>query len=170
MQTSFLKKARCKRFMELGGCLQQELEPGQLWLDIAGESYSSSFEFDGFVLDMDKQEPTPRAGSSGGRQPAENKSDQRPARSDGGARSKSVKSDQCPARSDGTRSKASKSDGGQILKKEGKNLSYLYKDTSHLGVEGQVVSLGQARTRLGTLVMMFNFIGLGLALALVQEI
>ena len=41
---------------------------------------------------------------------------------------------------------------------------------AHLGVEGQVVSLGQARARLGTLVMMFNFIGLGLALALVQEI
>ena len=56
--------------------------------------------------------------------------DQRPAWSDGGARSKSVKSDQCSARSDGTRSKASKSDGGQILKKEGKNLSYLHKDTS----------------------------------------
>ena len=129
MHTSFLKKARCKRFMELGGCLQQELEPGQLWLDIAGESYSSSFKFDGFVLDMDKQEPTPRAGSSRGRQSAE-KSDQRPARSDGGARSKSVKSDQCPAQSDGTRSKASKSDGGQILKKEGKNLSYLHKDTN----------------------------------------
>ena len=34
------------------------------------------------------------------------------------------------ARSDGTRSKASKSDGGQKLKKEGKNLSYLHKDTS----------------------------------------
>ena len=116
--------------MELRGCLQQELEPGQLWLDIAGESYSSSFEFDGFVLDMDKQEPMPRAGSSRGRQPAEKKSDQRPARSDGGARSQSVKSDQCSARSDGTRSKASKSDGGQILKKEGKNLSYLHKDTS----------------------------------------
>ena len=130
MHTSFLKKARCKRFMELGGCLQQELEPGQLWLDIAGESYSSSFEFDSFVLDMDKQEPTPRAGSSRGRQPAEKKSDQRPARSDGGARSKSVKSDQCSARSDGTRSKASKSDGGQISKKEGKNLSYLHKDMS----------------------------------------
>ena len=113
--------------MEFRGCLQQELEPGQLWLDIAGESFSSSFEFDGFVLDMDKQEPTPRAGSSRGRQPAEKKSDQRPARSDGGARSKSVKSDQCSARSDGTRSKASKSDGGQILKKEGKNLSYLHK-------------------------------------------
>ena len=111
--------------MELGGCLQQELEPGQLWLDIAGKSYSSSFKFDGFVLDMDKQEPTPRAGSSRGRQPAEKKLDQRPARSDGGARSKSVKSDQCSARSDGIRSKASKSDGGQILKKEGKNLSYL---------------------------------------------
>ena len=116
--------------MELRGCLQQELEPGQLWLDIAGESFSSSFKFDGFVLDMDKQEPTPRAGSSRGRQPAEKKSDQRPAQSDGGARSKSVKSDQCSARSDGTRSKASKSDGGQILKKEGKNLSYLHKDTS----------------------------------------
>ena len=116
--------------MELRGCLQQELEPGQLWLDIAGESYSSSFKFVGFVLDMDKQEPTPRAGSSRGRQPAEKKSDQRPTRSDGGARSKSVKSDQCSARSDGTRSKASKSDGGQILKKEGKNLSYLHKDTS----------------------------------------
>ena len=116
--------------MELRGCLQQELEPGQLWLDIAGESFSSSFEFDGFVLDMDKQEPTPRAGSSRGRQPAEKKSDQRPARSDGGARSKSGKSDQCSARSDGTRPKASKSDGGQILKKEGKNLSYLHKDTS----------------------------------------
>ena len=116
--------------MELRGCLQQELEPGQLWLDIAGESFSSSFEFDGFLLDMDKQEPTPRAGSSRGRQPAEKKSDQRPARSDGGARSKSVKSDQCSARSDGTRPKASKSDGGQILKKEGKNLSYLHKDTS----------------------------------------
>ena len=130
MHTSFLKKACCKRFVELGGCLQQELELGQLWLDIAGESYSSSFEFDGFVLDMDKQEPTPRAGSSRGRQPAEKKSDQRPAQSDGGTGSKSVKSDQCSARSDGTRSKASKSDGGQILKKEGKNLSYLHKDTS----------------------------------------
>ena len=116
--------------MELGGCLQQELEPEQLWLDIAGESYASSFEFEGFVLDMDKQEPTPRAGSSRGRQPAEKKSDQRPARSDGGARSKSVKSDQHPARSDGTRSNASKSDGGQKLKKDGKNLSYLHKDTS----------------------------------------
>ena len=116
--------------MELGSCLQQEREPGQLWLDIAGESYSSSFEFNGFVLDMDKQKPTPRAGSSRRRQPAEKKSDQRPARSDGGARSKSVKSDQCPARSDSTRSKASKSDGCQILKKEGKNLSYLLKDTS----------------------------------------
>ena len=99
-------------------------------MDIAGESYSSSFEFDGFVLDMDKQEPMPRAGSSRGRQPAEKKSDQRPTRSDGGARSKSAKSDQCPAWSDGTRSKASKSDGGQILKKEGKNLFYLHKDTS----------------------------------------
>ena len=116
--------------MELGGCLQQELEPGQLWLDIAGESYSSSFEFDGFVLGMDKQEPMPRAGSSRGRQPAEKKSDQRPAQSDGGARSKSVKSDQCSAWSNGTRSKASKSDGGQILKKEGKNLSYLHEDMS----------------------------------------
>ena len=156
--------------MELGGCLQQELEPGQLWLDIAGESYSSYFEFDGFVLDMDKQEPTPRAGSSRGRQPAEKKSDQRPARSDGGTRSKSFKSDQCPARSDGTRSKASKSDGGQKLKKGGKNLSYLHKNMSRLGAEGQVVPLGQARARLGTLVMTFNFIGLGLALALVQEI
>ena len=130
MHTSFLKKARCKHFMELGGCLQQELEPGQLWLDIAGESYSSSFDFYGFVLDMDKQEPTPRAGSSRERQPAEKKSDQCPARSDGGARSKSVKSDQCSARSNSTRSKANKSDGGQILKKEGKNLSYLHKDTS----------------------------------------
>ena len=95
-------------------------------MDIAGESYSSSFEFDGFVLDMDKQEPLPRAGSSRGRQPAEKKSDQCPAWSDGGARSKSVKS----AQTDGTRSKASKSDEGQILKKEGKNLSYLRKDTS----------------------------------------
>ena len=125
-----LKKSSLQSFMELRGCLQQELEPGQLWLDIAGESFSSSFEFDGSVLDMDKQEPTPRAGSSRGRQPAEKKSDQHPARSDGGARSKSVKSDRCSARSDGTRPKASKSDGGQILKKEGKNLSYLHKDTS----------------------------------------
>ena len=130
MHISFLKKARCKRFMEVGGCLQQELEPDQLWLDIAGESYASSFEFEGFVLDMDKQEPTPRAGSSRGRQPAEKKSDQRPARSDSGPRSKSIKSDQRPARSDGTRSNASKSDRGQKLKKEGKNLSYLHKDTS----------------------------------------
>ena len=130
MHTSFLKKARCKRFMELGGCLQQELELEQLWLDIAGESYGSSFEFEGFVLDMDKQEPTPRAGSSRGRQPAEKKSDQHPPGVTGGARSKSVKSDQRPARSDGTRSNTSKSDGGQKLKKEGKNLSYLHKDTS----------------------------------------
>ena len=125
-----LKKSSLQSFMELHGCLQQELEPGQLWLDIAGDSFSSSFEFDCFVLDMDKQEPMPRAGSSRGRQPAEKKSDQRPARSNGGARSKSVKSDQCSARSDSTRPKASKSDGGQILKKEGKNLSYLHKDTS----------------------------------------
>ena len=116
--------------MELGGCLQQELEPEQLWFDIAGESYSSSFDFEGFVLDMDKQESTPRAGSSRGRQPAEIKSDQHPVWSDGGTRSKSVKSDQRPAWSDGTRSNASKSDGSQRLKKEGKNLSYLHKDTS----------------------------------------
>ena len=116
--------------MELGGCLQQELEPEQVWFDIAGESYSSSFEFEGFVLDMDKQESTPRAGSSRGRQPAKKESDQRPTQSDGGARSKSVKSDQRPAQSDGTRSNASKSDGGKKLKKEGKNLSYLHKDTS----------------------------------------
>ena len=40
--------------MELGGCLQQEIEPEQLWFDIAGESYGSSFEFDGFVLDINK--------------------------------------------------------------------------------------------------------------------
>ena len=79
---------------------------------------------------MDKQESMPRAGSSRGRQPAEKKSDQCPTWSDGGTRSKSVKSDQRPARSDGTRSNASKSDGGQKLKKEGKNLSYLHKDTS----------------------------------------
>ena len=111
MHTSFLKKARCKRFMELGGCL--ELEPAQSWFDIAGESYGSSFEFEGFVLDMDKQESTIRAGSSRGRQSAEKESDQLPARSDGGTRSKSVKSDQCPARSDGTRSNASKSDRGK---------------------------------------------------------
>ena len=116
--------------MELGGCLQQELEPEQLWCDIAGESYSSSFEFEGFVLDIDKQEPTPRAGSSRGRQPAEKKSDQRPTRSDGGARSKLVKSDQRPARSNSTRLNANKSDRGQKLKKEGKNLSYLHNDTS----------------------------------------
>ena len=130
MHTSFLKKARCKRFMELGGCLQQELEPEQLWFDIAGESYGSSFEFEGFVLDMDKQESMPRAGSWRRRQHAEKKSDQRPAWSDGDARSKSVKSDQRPAWSDSTRSNASKSDGGPKLKKEGKNLSYLHKDTS----------------------------------------
>ena len=116
--------------MELGGCLQQELEPEQLWFDIAGESYGSSFEFEGFVLDMDKQESMPRAGSSRGRQPAEKKSDQCLARSDGSARSKSVKSDQRPARSNGTRSNASKSDRSQRLKKEGKNLSYLHKDMS----------------------------------------
>ena len=130
MHTSFLKKVRCKHFMELGGCLQQGLEPEQLWFDIAGESYGSSFEFEGFVLDMNKQESTPRAGSSRVRQPAEKKSDQRPARGDGGTRSKFVKSDQRPARSDSTRSNASKSDRGQKLKKEGKNLSYLHKDTS----------------------------------------
>ena len=73
-----LKKSSLQSFMELAGCLQHELEPGQLWLDIAGESYSSSFDFDGFVLDMDKQEPSPTAGSSRGRQPAEKKSDQPP--------------------------------------------------------------------------------------------
>ena len=87
MHTSFLKKKLvAKRFMELGSCLQQELEPEQLWFDIAGESYGSSFEFEGFVLDMDKQESTPRAGSSRGRQPVEKKSVQRPTWSDGGAR------------------------------------------------------------------------------------
>ena len=102
MHTSFLKKVHCKRFMELGGCLQQELEPEQVWLDIAGEFYESSFEFEGFVLGMDKQEPMPRAGSSRGRQPAEKKSDQHPTRSDGGGRSKLVKSDQHPDRSDGS--------------------------------------------------------------------
>ena len=121
-----LAHAHLKRFMELGGRLQQELEPEQFWFDIAGESYGSSFEFEGFVLDMDKQESTPRAGSSRGRQPAEKKSNQRPTWSDSGARSKSVKSDQRPAWTDGTRSNASKSDGGQKLKKEGKNLSYLH--------------------------------------------
>ena len=125
-----LKKARCKCFMELGGCLQQELEPEQLWFDIAGESYGSSFEFEGFVLNMDKQESTPRAGSSRGRQPAEKELDQCPARSDCGARSKSVKCDQRPARGDSTRSNASKSDRGKKLKKKGKNLSYVHKDTS----------------------------------------
>ena len=101
MHTSFLKKARCKCFMELGGCLQQD-------------SHQALFS----------------RLSSRGRQPAGKKSDQRPARSDGGARLKSVKSDQRPAWSDGTRSNASKSDGGQKLKKEGKNLSYLHKDMS----------------------------------------
>ena len=124
------KKLVAKRLMELGGCFQQELEAEQLWFDIADESYGSSFEFEGFVLDMNKQESTPRAGSSRGRQPAEKKSDQHPTWSDGGTRSKSVKSDQRPARSDGTRSNASKSDGSQRLKKEGKNLTYLHKDTS----------------------------------------
>ena len=82
------------------------------------------------MLDMDKQESMPRAGSSRRRQPAEKKSDQRPTQNDGGARSKSVKSDQRPTWSNSTRSNASKSDGGQKLKKEGKNLSYLHKDTS----------------------------------------
>ena len=125
-----LKKSSLQSFMELVGCLQQELEPRQLWLDIAGESYGSSFEFDGFVLDMEKQEPMPRAGSLRGRQPVEKKSDQHSAQSDGGAGSKSVKSDQCSAQSDGTRSKTRKSDRGQILKKEGKNLAYLHKDTN----------------------------------------
>ena len=82
------------------------------------------------MFDMDKQEPTPRAGSLRGRQPAEKKLDQCSARSNGGARSKSVQSDERPAQSDGTRSNASKSDGSQKQKKEGKNLSYLHKDTS----------------------------------------
>ena len=173
MHTSFLKKARCKHFMELGGCLQQELEPEQLWLDIAGESYGFSFEFEGFVLDMDKKEPTPRAGSLRGRQPAEKKSDQRPTQSYGGARSKSVKSDQHPARSDGTRSNASKSDRGQKLKKEGKNLSYLHKDMSPSrsrrasSISRSGKSLSQ-NTRDD--VQLYRPTAVALAIALVQEI
>ena len=79
----------------------------QAWLEIAGDSYCSSFEFLGFDMSK-KEESTPRAGSSRKRQPAEKKSDQCPTRSGGVARSNSNKI---------------KSDESQRLKKEGKNLS-----------------------------------------------
>ena len=64
MYTSFLKKLDFLCFMELSGRLQQERQLEQAWLETAGDSYGSSFEFSGFDL-MDKQEEsTLRAGSS----------------------------------------------------------------------------------------------------------
>ena len=104
---------------------------------------------------MDKQEESvPRAGSSGRRQPAENKSDQ------------------CPARGDVARSDSNKiSEEGQRLKKEMRIFLILYiKIGVHLRVEGQAVALGQARAHVRAHMEMIIFIGLGLALALVQEI
>ena len=80
--------------MELSGRLQQERQ--QAWLEIAGDSYGSSFKFSGFEL-MDKQErSTSRTVSSRRGQPAEKKSDQHPARSDDVARSNpnNIKSDE----------------------------------------------------------------------------
>ena len=94
MHTSFLKKARFSCFMQLGGHLLQEHE--QAWLEIAGDSYGSSFEFSGFEL-MDKQEKsTSRTGSSRRGRPAEKKSDQHLTQSDGVARSNpnNIKSDE----------------------------------------------------------------------------
>ena len=46
MHTSFLKKARFPCFMERSGRLQEKRQ--QAWLEIAGHSYDSSFEFSGF--------------------------------------------------------------------------------------------------------------------------
>ena len=80
--------------MEPSGRLQQECQ--QAWLEIAGDSYGSSFEFSGFEL-MDKQEKsTSRTGSSQRGRPAEKKSDQHPAWSGGVARSNpnNIKSDE----------------------------------------------------------------------------
>ena len=94
MHTSFLEKAQFLCFMERSGRLQQERQ--QAWLEIAGDSYGSSFKFSGFEL-MDKQEEsTSRTGSSQRGQPAEKKSDQHPAQSDGVARSNpnKIKSDE----------------------------------------------------------------------------
>ena len=104
MHTSFLKKARFSCLMEQSGHLQQERH--QAWLEIAGDSYGSSFEFSGFEL-MDKQEEsTSRTGSSRRGWPAEKKSYQHPAQSDGVARSNPNKI---------------KSDESQRVKREGKN-------------------------------------------------
>ena len=71
--------------MERSGRLQQERQ--QVWLEVAGDSYGSSFEFSGFEL-MDKQEEsTSRTGSLQRGRPAKKKSDQPPAWSDSVARS-----------------------------------------------------------------------------------
>ena len=154
MHTSFLKKARFPCFMERSGCLQQEHQ--QVWLEIAGDSYGSSFEFSGFEL-MDKQEEsTSRTGSSQRGWPAEKKSDQHPAQSDGLARSNPNKI---------------KSDKSQRVKREGKNqFISLHRDRStvHLGVDVQVMSLGQTRACLRH-VEIIIFIGLAQAIALIQE-
>ena len=80
--------------MEPSGRLQQEHQ--QVWLEIAGDSHGSSFEFSGLEL-MNKQEKsTSRTGSSRRGWPAEKKSDQHPVWSDGVARSnpKNIESDE----------------------------------------------------------------------------
>ena len=45
--------------MELSGRLQQERQLEQAWLEIAGDSYGSSFEFSGFDLMGKQEESTP---------------------------------------------------------------------------------------------------------------
>ena len=95
--------------MEQSGGLQKERQ--QAWLEIAGDSYRSSFEFSGFEL-MDKQEEsTSGSGSLRRGRHAEKKSDQHPAQSEdirlqGAARSNPHKI---------------KSDENQRVKREGKN-------------------------------------------------
>ena len=100
--------------MELSCHYQQECQLEQVWLEIAGDLYGSSFELSGFDLMGKQEESTPRVGSSQRRRPAEKKSGQHPAQSDSVARSNPNKI---------------KSDESQLLKREGKNLSdSLHKD------------------------------------------
>ena len=90
---SFLKNAPFACFMEPSGCLQQEHQ--QAWLEIAGDSYGSSFEFSGFELMGKQEKSTSRTGSLQREWSAEKKSDQHPAQCDGVSRSNpnNVKSD-----------------------------------------------------------------------------
>ena len=57
------KSSILKCFMELSSCLQQECQLEQVWLEIAGDSYGSSFESSGFDLMGKQEESTSRVGS-----------------------------------------------------------------------------------------------------------